>query len=326
MGQPVISDLIKIHIKSGDYAASTIDSKQRAAMYFIKAFGDVPVDSVTYGHGEDYQCVLLRGDKKRRSPKTVNLHTVHMHTFFNWAVKRRYIDQNPFFGLRLLKAEDKKMPVFSDDEIVRIYNCADLRWRVLVTLGLLGLREGEALNLVRDDLYFDKGYILIRPKKDSPTTWAWRIKNRKAAYAPLPECLVLPDIVIPVHKIVAKLISTLPANQPYVCVRPNYYPMLLERKRQGNLYFRKALCPWGNFNRDFRALLKRAAIKSKSFHDLRRTFAGNLIEKGYSLKELQTLLRHASIDTTAKFYVNIEEQELVARVNETLEHYVSLVP
>jgi len=321
MGQPVISDLIKIHIKSGDYAASTVDSKQRAAKFFLRAFGDVKPDAITYGHAEDFQNILRQGD---RVEKTVNLYTIHMHKFFTWAVKRKYIDQNPFFGLRLLRTEDKKLPVFDDDEIVRLYNVADLRWKALISLGLLGLREGEALNLVREDLFFDEGYILIQPKKDSPTTWAWRVKNRKTAYSPLPECLALPDIVIPVHRIFEKLISTLPADQPYVCVKPGYYFKLIEWKQQKKLYFRKMLCPWGNFDRDFKALLKRAMVKPKSFHDLRRTFANKLIDKGYSLKEVQALMRHASINTTATFYANIEEQKLVARVNETFKkRYVS---
>ena len=259
-----------------------------------------------------------------RAAKTVNLYVIHLSHFFAWAVKRQYIKANPFFGLKQLTAEDKMQPIFSDDEVVRLFNVASLRWKALICFGLLGLREGEAFNLERKDLDFEKGHILISPKKEDAYRWAWNIKNRKQAYAPLPEYITLPDCVIPFHAILHKLLDSIPKQQPYICVVPEYYEKLIRQQRAGTLHFRKRLCPWGNFDRDFKALMKKAWVKpTKSFHDLRRTFADKLRKAGYDLKEVQLSMRHSSIQTTAKYYVCIEEQELVAKVSETFKHYVS---
>ncbi|KKN73485.1 hypothetical protein LCGC14_0400600 [marine sediment metagenome] len=322
MKQPV-SQLFEVHLSCGGYADSTIDSKQRAVRFFIKTFGDMQLDDVTYSHAEDFQRVLRQGG---RGAKTINLYVIHLNHFFEWAIKRQYLKANPFFGLQQLKVEYKKQPMFSNDELIRLFNVARLRWKVLICFGLLGLREGEALNLVRTDLHFEDEYILVSPKKDSSQTWPWQIKNQKQAYAPLPKIITLPDMVIPFHLLLNKLIESLPPGQPYVCVVPDYYAKQIRQKKEGSLRFRKKLCPWGNFDRDFKSLLKKAWIAPKSFHDLRRTFVDKLRKAGYDLKEVQTLMRHSSISTTAKYYINIEEQELVARVNKMFEHYVTNVP
>jgi integrase len=141
----------------------------------------------------------------------------------------------------------------------------------------------------------------------------------------MPDVIVLPDMVIPAHKTIQTLLLDVPSEQPYICVKPAYYRMLIEQKNGKMLHFSKMLCPWGNFDRDFKGLLKRGGVKRKSFHDLRRTFAGKLLDNGYGLKEVQTLMRHSSIQTTARFYQNVEERALINKVNGTFKHYVSNV-
>ena len=212
--------------------------------------------------------------------------------------------------------------VFRADELVRLINVAPVRWKVLICFGLLGLREGEALNLHRADLDFDAGHILITAKKGGRESWPWGIKNHKQAYAPLPEVLTLPDMVIPLRSLVEKLLADIPAAQPYVCVVPGYYQKLLSLHLTGRLHYRKRMTPWGNFDRDFKALQKKAWIAPpKSFHDLRRTFADRLRKDGYDLRDVQALMRHSSITTTANYYLTVEEKELVTRANRTFSGF-----
>jgi len=305
--QPVV-ELFKEYLSVGDYAESTIDSKKRALKYW--PYPELDVKAANLVHCEEYQKKLRQGD---RVAKTVNLYVTHIRDFFNWAKRHKYVEDNPFDGLRDMTVVDRKMPSYRNDELVRMLNVAGQRWKVLICFGLMGLREGEALNLVWNDLHFDEEYALITPKKDTETTWAWRIKNRKMAYAPMPENIVMPDIVVPFHA----AIKSLRSECPYLCVKPKYYEKQMALKKQGKMYFRKKLCPWGNFDRDFKALLKKACVSPKSFHDLRRTFAETMKAAGYDLKEIQTLMRHSSIETTARFYQNIEELKLVASVNGT---------
>jgi len=307
--QPVVG-LFQEYLSVGDYAESTIDSKVRALKYW--PFKKLELKAITLTHAEEYQKKLRRGGRGVRTAKTVNLYVTHIRDFFNWGKRHKYVEDNPFDGLKDMSAVDRKMPSYRNDELVRMLNVAGPRWKAIICFGLMGLRETEMLNLKWEDLHFEEGYILITPKRDTKDTWAWRIKNHRQAYAPFPENIVMPDIVVPFHAVVRSLRTT---ECPYVCVRPGYYKKQIALKEQGKMNYRKKLCPWGNFDRDLKGLLKRAGVAPKSFHDLRRTFAELMKAAGYDLKEVQTLMRHSSIETTARFYQNVEERELVASTN-----------
>ncbi len=318
-----VSELFKIYLSCGAYADSTIESKRIAMGFFINKLDDLDIDKVTYGHAEDYQKILWQGG---RVAKTVNLYVIHLSHFFEWTIKHKYVQDNPFFGLKSLPEQINKRPRFTDEELTRMLEVANIYWTNLICLGSLGLRRGESLNLVVRDIHFDEGYILITPKKDTAETWRWGIKNRTQAYAPLPEFIMLLGKMIKFQANLCKLIELLPQRQPYVSIPPGYFQRLMKSHREGILHHRKRKCPWGNFDRDFKALLKRACVSPKSFHDLRRTFAHKLKLAGYDLKETQTLMRHKSIQTTAEYYVNIDEQELVSNVNGTFEDNQTYVP
>jgi len=320
MSKPVyFEETFKQYVKCGGYTDSTIDSKMRAAGLFCKFLGNMALNDVTYGHCEDYQNMLRQGG---RAAKTVNLYVIHMRHFFDWANKRKYLNDNPFAEVNRLPEEVRMQQVFGADELVRLINVAPVRWKVLVCFGLLGLREGEALNLHRQDLHFDAGHILLTAKKGDKDSWPWGIKNRKEAYAPLPEVLTLPDMVIPLRSLVEKLLVDIPATQPYVCIVPAYYEKVITCHREGRLHYRKRMTPWGNFDRDLKALQKKAWIAPpKSFHDLRRTFADRLRKEGYDLRDVQALMRHSSITTTANYYLTVQEKELVTRANRTFSDY-----
>ena len=68
-----------------------------------------------------------------------------------------------------------------------------------------------------------------------------------------------------------------------------------------------------SFSRSFANLLERAAVKSRRFHDLRGTFATNMINNGMKLNETKILMRHSSINTTEKYYVHVEKKKLIAK-------------
>lgn len=48
-------------------------------------------------------------------------------------------------------------------------------------------------------------------------------------------------------------------------------------------------------------------------HDLRRSYATNLLRKGIDLKTVAELLGHSNINTTSK-YIHLSENELVQKI------------
>ncbi len=56
-----------------------------------------------------------------------------------------------------------------------------------------------------------------------------------------------------------------------------------------------------NIRKAWSALLKKAAVENFRFHDLRHTFASNLVMKGLDLFTVKEFLGHANIETTQRY-------------------------
>ena len=77
----------------------------------------------------------------------------------------------------------------------------------------------------------------------------------------------------------------------------------------------------GNFTRDFKGLLRRARVPAKRFHDLRGTFATERYRDGFELIDLQYLMRHSSIATTARYVSKIDGRKLTQKSSRTFKKY-----
>jgi integrase len=191
-----------------------------------------------------------------------------------------------------------------------------------VLLALCSLRRAEILNLTTRDFDFDNQYVNITPKTTTQQTWQWDIKNHQQAIVPMPETIELPTMAVNLHNFIYDLIAELPEGQPYVIVKPSYYRRLMN---QSKISFEKRNCPWGNFNRDFTNLLRRASVDQKRFHELRATFA-TIMAKYHSLPKVQKLMRHSSPQTTVK-YIRNDEQKLIASTVKVMKKcYATNVP
>jgi len=209
-------------------------------------------------------------------------------------------------------------------EIERILRVANLRWKVCVILGMGSLRRSEVQNLTVNDIRFDKNYIHVKPKTDTATTWSWRIKDHHEAIVPLPPEIYLPDMILNVHKIFLDLIDSLPEGQPYLVLSQKTWQNCIKLRDAGKLSYERRGNPWSCFSRDYPALLQRASVEHKRFHDLRGTFATTMAMNGMSLTETQRLMRHSSPATTAEYYIAVDDAELVKKTNNiTRKCYVS---
>ncbi len=304
-----VTKIFKQYLQCSDLAESSQAIKSRAVRRFVELFGDLEIGEINYGHCEDFRNWLAKGLCRN----SVNIYLKNIKPFFRWSVARRYIEINPFDQLKLFKIGTKRHRPYEAVEIERMMRVTDTRWRTVILLGLLSLRRAEIQNLTISDIHFDKSYILISPKKDTAYTWRWEIKNHNQAIVPLPEKVNLPDMTINLHRLLIELMDWLPAKQPYIILPPGVYQRRMTMKAAGTLNFEHRGNPWSSFSRGFREILKRSCVERRRFHDLRGTFANTMIQNGMSMEQTRQLMRHSSIDTTAKYYLRIEEQELVAK-------------
>jgi integrase len=301
-----LSDRLNEYKKRSHLRESSIEILDRSAKWFIELHGDLDPGNVTFGQIDDYKSWLLKG----RSESAANTYLRVFRPLWSWMAKRGYIKYNPFDGVKLYQICEKKFDVYSFEEIERILTISSNLWRTIICLGLCGMRKSEILNLVISDISFDNNRLLITPKKKTEYTWLWDIKDHNQAYVGFDDT---------VNKLLKSQIESLKGtNQPYVCLKQIHWERNIELNRQDRLPHTLRNDPWGGFTRDFRQLQRRALIKKlKRFHDLRGTFATERYAEGYGIKELQYLMRHSSIETTARYIHNFDDKLLVKKSGES---------
>jgi integrase len=128
-------------------------------------FGDCLAKEVTPAAIEKY--VLQRQQKKNRigrplAPATINKELAALKTIFNRAVRDGKADSNPMRHIKLLKENNKRERVLSDDEFKRLLEAAPKHLRpILITAIETGMRRGEIFSLQWDQVDLKKGFITL---------------------------------------------------------------------------------------------------------------------------------------------------------------------
>jgi integrase len=235
--------------------------------------------------------------KLGRSPSTVNNYLAASQTFLNWAVKDRRIGSNPLKAVAKrniavdLRRRRRSLTI---EELGRVIEAAErgksvegadgsMRAMAYTLAGYLGLRRAEIGSLRESDIDFENGLLTVRAAVS---------KNRKQAELPM-------------------------------------HPTLSERLRQYLATRRPAspddpIVPVGE--RDtaemIRRDLKAAGIDFETdsgrvdFHSLRVSFASNLGRSGVPIQTARELMRHSSVDLTARVYTKLELRDLDGAVRQ----------
>ncbi len=194
------------------------------------------------------------------SKTTINREVAFLKTMLNYAIKRRWLNENPLKGYKLYKEKPSKMRILSKKEFKTIYEAASEHLRpILVTAYCTGMRKNEILTLKWENLYLDKGYILVEETKND--------ESRQ----------------IPINKLLQETLNSVKYSS-----------------QKENVFTYKGK-PIQDIKTAFNAALRRSGLDKFVFHDLRHTFASNLVMNGVDIKTVQELLGHKSIMMTMRY-------------------------
>ena len=169
-------DVWDIYIKSQSYCFKTEESKINSAKHFLPVFQNMPLDSITADKIENYRLnrkleitSLEKNSGKREAEisfRSVNIEIAAISHFFNYCIKKGYIDKNPCAGIKKLN-ELSRLKTLSDEDIEKLINGATnkLTKDLISFLIYTGCRKGEALNLKWDDVDLRNGVIAIKATK-----------------------------------------------------------------------------------------------------------------------------------------------------------------
>ena len=223
------------------------------------------------------------------------------------AVRWNWIQVNPASEASLPKHRPKEKLTLSAAERARwiaacrhsFYGCF---YHLLVDTGL---RPGEACALRWDDVYFERGVIVVR-----------RAVTRDAAGEPS-----VSDPKTPRSRRVVPILRDLGAE----LLRHQAWQRELDLDAGGLLFTNqegRMLRPWTFSTRDLQRTLRGAGItKRLTLYSLRHTFATLHVEAGTSLKRVADLLGHSTIQQTADTYMHADQ----AVSREWIEQYETVL-
>ena len=210
-----------------------------------------------------------------------------MRSFFKFMLLEKMIDTNPASYIDSPKIGVHLPDVLTVEEIDRMESCIDLSKKeghrnlaIIEVLYGCGLRVSELCNLKLSDLYLEEGFIKVFGKGS---------KERLVPISPRAvECLN--------HYFIDRNTwAILPDYTDYVFITVRRHPKNIGRIMVFHL---------------IKELADKAGLqKDVSPHTLRHSFATHLLAGGASLRAIQAMLGHESIETT-EIYTHIDKHRL----------------
>jgi integrase len=272
---PTLKEFATTFLESSRVAnkPSTVESKELVLrQHILPRLGTLRLDEISYEQIEDLKvhvATAKRKSGKTRSPKTVNNIMTTLHRLLVVAKKRSLISSVPEF--EPIRCPPPEFDFLSFEEADRLITAARDEWRTLITFALrTGMRRGELVGLRWQEVDLEAGRVLVRQ-----TRWRGIIGLPKS------------------HKP-----REIPLSAPVVAMLKSH------RHLRGELVF----CDMGGgylrvnrLNQAITAACKRAGLRHIGWHVLRHSFASHLAMRGVSLKVIQELLGHASIQMTMRY-------------------------
>lgn len=263
------------HAKA-QFAHVTYDEKRAMFQRFFKELDPtLPVSELTPGHVQVY----ITRQKLARSGYAANKDRKNLVAAWNWGVEY----MNPNLS-RPNPCQVKKMPEIRsprymppEEDFWKVYNLANGQDRVMLLAFLhLAARRGEIFRLQWEDVDFKSDKIRLWTRKrhggDFEFDWLPMTKMLRAALLWWQENRPVKD-----------------ASHVFLCLeKKNFCQESYGKPFKYRLHFMGNLC-------------KRAKVRPFGFHSVRHLTASTLYKLGSSVADIQSVLRHESATTTAKY-------------------------
>jgi len=196
-------------------------------------------------------------------PRSVNRELITLRSMFSRMVAWEYLQTHPMKGIKPLKAQERVPTFLMLDQLDRLFDACESQhlYTFVVLAAYTGLRKGEILSLKWDDVDHKRKEIAVQ-----------KTKTRKARS-------------IPMNDLIAETLE----NHPIRIVDGKKCSLVLTRP-DGKSY--------RHMTTEFEKALEKAELPRIRIHDLRHSFASNLVIAGMPLNVVQELMGHNDIKTT----------------------------
>jgi integrase len=251
---------------------------------FRQFFGkDTRLANIRYVDLETYQNHLKQKPTKQgkiRTDATVNREMTCLHHVFTKAVEWEMTERSPFDQGKtlLLKENNKRLRYLSKQEIDKLLAESPKHLKRIVKCAIhTGMRRGEILGLKWSQIR--NGFIYLE-----------KTKTNEARQ-------------IPINDDLAGLLRKIRREQGLTSEHVFTYRQGEHALKHGKwaMQAKTVRCSIASARRAFEGAVKRAGIRDFKFHDLRHTFASQMIMRGANLKEVQEILGHKGMTMTLRY-------------------------
>ena len=261
------------------FAEQTILMYRSCLGQFLRYVGDIPLQSLTAKHLDDYKGLRLR----KVRPVSVNIEVRQIKAAFQTAVRWKLLEQSPFEDVQECRVPNRAPVFFTKDDFERLLSIIKENWlkELIVFAVLTGMRRGEILNLAWNKVDLVKKLINIESGR------SFRTKFDKRRIVPISD---------KVYQLIAQKVTRAESEYVFLCngrqIKEDHLAHIFKR------YVRKAQL-------DDRL----------HFHCLRNSFASWLAADGVSIYAISKLLGHSSVKTTQDYYAHLQPEHLHETVN-----------
>lgn len=241
----------------------------------VAEFGHYPLRRFDTRMIEQFQTERLQKGHKHA---TVNRHLATIKHMFTKAVEWDMVEEDSLKRVRkvkMLEENNRRMRFLSSSECSSLVGNCDKHLRPIVITALnTGMRKSEILNLKWDDVDLKHNLITVRNTKNG--------EPRRIA----------------INGTLRDTLSSI--------VRRLDVPFVFFDNATGKSY--------GNVNKSFSSACRRSGITDFHFHDLRHTFASQLVMAGIDLTTVRELMGHKTMAMTLR-YSHLAPQHMASAVN-----------
>ena len=258
------------------FAAVTYEEKKAMFKRLLKEIDPaLPVSELTPGHTQAY----ITKQKLERSGYAANKDRKNLVAAWNWGMEYMNPNLPKPNPCQVKKMPEDRSPRYMppEEDFWKVYNLATGQDKVMLLAFLhLAARRGEIFRLTWDDVDFnaDRVRLWTRKRHGGGLEFDW----------------------LPMTKMLSESLRWWKENRPIKDAEHVF--LCLEKKNFCKEVYGK---PFKHRQHFMGNLCERAKVKPFGFHAIRHLTASTLYKLGYAVADIQTVLRHESATTTAKY-------------------------